>query len=82
MAFLVPSYCNNCVTEELNRSCAALISQLVRYQYNKYQINPTKAVANKRYVVGFKQVTKYVKLNKIKLFIIVPDMEGNVLIKF
>ncbi|KAK7584143.1 hypothetical protein V9T40_005106 [Parthenolecanium corni] len=71
------SYCDNCITEELNRSSSALISQIVRYQCNKYQINPTKAVANKKYVVGFKQVTKYVKMNKIKLFIIVPDMEDS-----
>ncbi|XP_065218239.1 selenocysteine insertion sequence-binding protein 2 [Planococcus citri] len=68
-------YCDNCITSELNDITEKLISQLVRYQYKKYQIDPLKAAANKRYVLGLRQVKKYTKMNKTKLIIFVPNME-------
>lgn len=69
-------YCDNCITSELNEITEKLINQLVRYQYKKYQIDPVKAAAKKRYVLGLRQVKKYTKMNKTKLIIFVPNMEG------
>lgn len=36
-----------------------------------------KAKANKRYVVGFKEVKKFLIVKRLKLLIIAPDLERN-----
>lgn len=38
---------------------------------------PVKAKANKRYVVGFKEVKKFLVVKRLKLVIIAPDLERN-----
>lgn len=37
-----------------------------------------KAKANKRYVVGFKEVKKFLVVKRLKLVIIAPDLERNI----
>ncbi len=72
-------YCDNHVTEELNEVVGNLISRLVGFQRSKYRTNPIRAVANKRYAMGLRQVKKYILWNKAKLIVIAPDMEGMLL---
>ena len=43
--------------------------------FRMFQKDPTKAKARRRYVLGLREVTKHLKLKKLKLVIISPNLE-------
>jgi ribosomal protein L7Ae-like RNA K-turn-binding protein len=47
----------------------------VRFQDRLYHKDPVKAKAKRRIVLGLREVTKHLKLKKIKFVIISPNME-------
>lgn len=55
----------------------AFLAELNRFQLAALQRNAMKAKARKRYVLGFHEVTKKLKINKIKVVIVAPDLEPN-----
>jgi hypothetical protein len=56
---------------------AAFLAELNRFQLAALQRNAMKAKARKRYVLGFHEVIKKLKINKIKMVIVAPDLEPN-----
>jgi selenocysteine insertion sequence-binding protein 2 len=52
-----------------------LIEDIVKFQDRQYHRDPVKAFARRRYVLGFREVMKYLLLKKLKLIIIAPDLE-------
>lgn len=52
-----------------------LLQELVRFQERVYQKDPTKAKSKRRLVMGLREVTKHMKLHKIKCVIISPNCE-------
>ncbi|XP_030620756.1 selenocysteine insertion sequence-binding protein 2-like isoform X2 [Chanos chanos] len=68
-------YCNQVLNKEIDESVTLLLQALVRFQERVYQKDPTKAKAKRRLVMGLREVTKHMKLNKIKCVIISPNCE-------
>ncbi|KAG7276877.1 LOW QUALITY PROTEIN: hypothetical protein CRUP_008014 [Coryphaenoides rupestris] len=68
-------YCNQVLNKEIDESVTLLLQELVRFQERVYQKDPTKAKAKRRLVMGLREVTKHMKLSKIKCVIISPNCE-------
>ncbi|XP_057204247.1 selenocysteine insertion sequence-binding protein 2-like isoform X1 [Triplophysa rosa] len=68
-------YCNQVLSKEIDESVTLLLQELVRFQERVYQKEPTKAKAKRRLVMGLREVTKHMKLQKIKCVIISPNCE-------
>ncbi|XP_026878589.2 selenocysteine insertion sequence-binding protein 2-like isoform X1 [Electrophorus electricus] len=68
-------YCNQVLNKEIDESVTLLLQELVRFQERVYQKEPTKAKAKRRLVMGLREVTKHMKLNKIRCVIISPNCE-------
>ncbi len=68
-------YCNQVLSKEIDESVTLLLQELVRFQERVYQKEPNKAKAKRRLVMGLREVTKHMKLNKIKCVIISPNCE-------
>ncbi|XP_026086210.1 selenocysteine insertion sequence-binding protein 2-like [Carassius auratus] len=68
-------YCNQVLSKEIDESVTLLLQELVRFQERVYQKEPSKAKAKRRLVMGLREVTKHMKLNKIKCVIISPNCE-------
>lgn len=70
-----PRYCNQVLSKEIDESVTLLLQELVRFQERVYQKDPTKAKSKRRLVMGLREVTKHMKLHKIKCVIISPNCE-------
>ena len=68
-------YCNQILDKEIDTCCTTLLSDLVRFQDRQYHKDPIKAKAKRRIVLGLREVTKHLKLKKIKCVIISPNLE-------
>ncbi|XP_060780288.1 selenocysteine insertion sequence-binding protein 2-like isoform X2 [Neoarius graeffei] len=68
-------YCNQVLNKEIDESVTLLLQELVRFQERVYQKEPAKAKAKRRLVMGLREVTKHMKLNKIRCVIISPNCE-------
>ncbi|XP_015231119.1 PREDICTED: selenocysteine insertion sequence-binding protein 2-like isoform X1 [Cyprinodon variegatus] len=68
-------YCNQVLSKEIDESVTLLLQELVRFQERVYQKDPTKAKSKRRLVMGLREVTKHMKLQKIKCVIISPNCE-------
>lgn len=70
-------YCTNCLTEDLTSSVYALVQKIAQFQDRTFNQNPIKATAKRRYVAGISQTNKYLRVKKVKLLVIAPDLEKN-----
>ncbi|KAM3876749.1 selenocysteine insertion sequence-binding protein 2-like [Diretmus argenteus] len=68
-------YCNQVLNKEIDESVTLLLQELVRFQERIYQKDPTKAKSKRRLVMGLREVTKHMKMHKIKCVIISPNCE-------
>lgn len=68
-------YCNQIVNREIDEVCFLLLREIVRFQDRMYHKNPTKAKSKRRYVMGIREVTKHLKLRKLKCVILAPNCE-------
>lgn len=75
MFFSLCRYCNQVLSKEIDESVTLLLQELVRFQERVYQKDPTKAKSKRRLVMGLREVTKHMKLHKIKCVIISPNCE-------
>ncbi|XP_016141258.1 selenocysteine insertion sequence-binding protein 2-like [Sinocyclocheilus grahami] len=66
-------YCNQVLSKEIDESVTLLLQELVRFQERVYQKETSKA--KRRLVMGLREVTKHMKLHKIKCVIISPNCE-------
>nr|XP_034986921.1 selenocysteine insertion sequence-binding protein 2-like isoform X4 [Zootoca vivipara] len=68
-------YCNQVLSKEIDECVTLLLQELVGFQERIYQKDPMRAKAKRRLVMGLREVTKHMKLNKIKCVIISPNCE-------
>ncbi|XP_061185110.1 selenocysteine insertion sequence-binding protein 2-like [Saccostrea echinata] len=68
-------YCNQVLNKDIDSCCTHLLQDLVRFQDRMYHKDPVKAKTKRRIVLGLREVTKHLKLSKIKLVIISPNLE-------
>ncbi|TRY90173.1 hypothetical protein DNTS_033358 [Danionella cerebrum] len=68
-------YCNQVLSKEIDESVSLLLQELVRFQECVYQRDSGRGKAKRRLVMGLREVTKHMKLRKIKCVIISPNCE-------
>uniref|UniRef100_A0A4W3KKD2 SECIS binding protein 2 like n=1 Tax=Callorhinchus milii TaxID=7868 RepID=A0A4W3KKD2_CALMI len=68
-------YCNQVLSKDIDECVTLLLQELVRFQERVYQKDPIKAKMKRRLVMGLREVTKHMKLRKIKCVIISPNCE-------
>lgn len=68
-------YSNNAITPELENATKLLLTKIVSFQERLYKKNPLKGQIKRRYVVGFHEVKKYLKLGKVKMLVIATDIK-------
>lgn len=68
-------YCTQILDKDIDMCCTALLHELVRFQDRMYHKDPNKAKGKRRVVLGLREVTKHLKLKKIKCVIISPNLE-------
>ncbi|GJQ10270.1 hypothetical protein GpartN1_g2061.t1 [Galdieria partita] len=68
-------YCDMYVTKNVNMLTEKLLSDLMRFQERVRKTQPAKAKAKRRLVIGLKETTQCLQVNKIKCVIIPPDIE-------
>jgi len=69
------SYCSHILSAELDSSISLLMTDLVRFQDKQHAKDPVKAKARRRYVVGLREVAKFIKVKKVCCVILAPDIE-------
>jgi ribosomal protein L7Ae-like RNA K-turn-binding protein len=69
-------HCNHILSKELDKLACILLQDLVRFQDKKFKEDPVKAKARRRYVVGLREATKYMKVSKVDCLIVAPDIEN------
>lgn len=67
-------YCDNFITKELNNATIKLIKEMVHFEEKLHKHVPFKDCPKRRYIVGFPEITKLLKTEKLKLIIIAPDI--------
>ncbi|XP_053573433.1 selenocysteine insertion sequence-binding protein 2-like isoform X2 [Bombina bombina] len=68
-------YCNQVLSKEIDECVTLLLQELVSFQERVYLKDPMKAKSKRRLVMGLREVTKHMKLKKIKCVIISPNCE-------
>lgn len=69
------SYCDHFLSEDLDSSVKQLLQDVVRFQDRQFAKDPVKAKAKRRYVVGLREIKKFLQVRKITLLILAPDIE-------
>ena len=52
-----------------------VVKDLVRFQDRQHAENPIKAKARRRYVVGLREIKKFMTVKKITMLLLAPDVE-------
>lgn len=65
------------VTVELNDAVRELVKGLVQLQDRAFSRDPVRARARKRFVTGLRESAKYLKLKRVRLLIVAPDLEAS-----
>ncbi|KAK3705417.1 hypothetical protein RRG08_033996 [Elysia crispata] len=68
-------YCTQILDKEIDQCCTSLLQELVKFQDRMYHKNPVKAKSKRRVVLGLREVTKHLKLKRIKCVVISPNLE-------
>ncbi|XP_014666447.1 PREDICTED: selenocysteine insertion sequence-binding protein 2-like [Priapulus caudatus] len=68
-------YCTQMLHKDIDNCCTLLLQDLVRFQDRLYHKDKIKARARRRIVLGLREVAKHLKLRKLKLLIISPNLE-------
>ncbi|CAF1135171.1 unnamed protein product, partial [Didymodactylos carnosus] len=68
-------YCHQLIDRTLDEICVQLLLTLKRFQDRQQNLNPQKAKLKRRYIHGIREVTKHLRLNRLKCILIAPDCE-------
>ena len=63
------------MSNELDETAKCFIQDLVRFQDRQFAKDPIKAKAKKRYVVGLREIKKFLQVRKISILLLAPDVE-------
>nr|CAB3265946.1 selenocysteine insertion sequence-binding protein 2-like [Phallusia mammillata] len=68
-------YCSQVLDKRIDETCTIILQKLVQFQDRLYQKDPMKAKMRRRLVMGIREVTKHLKLKKLKCVIVSPNLE-------
>lgn len=68
-------YCSQVQDKEVDSVASELLKELVRFQDRQFHRDPIKAKAKRRFVLGLREVSKHLKLRKLKCVIISSNVE-------
>ncbi|KAJ1526003.1 hypothetical protein ONE63_009180 [Megalurothrips usitatus] len=68
-------YCNNIRSCKLDEATINFLKEIYRFQDRLHHKDPVKAFAKRRYVLGMREVKKFLALSKLKAILIAPDLE-------
>ncbi len=63
------------LSKDLDEASTQLLSDIIRFQDKMFAKDPTKAKSKKRYVVGLREVKKFLTVKKVCLLLLAPDIE-------
>ena len=63
------------LSDELDIHIKQLVQDIVRFQDRQFAKDPIKAKAKKRYVVGLREIKKFLQVKKISILLLAPDVE-------
>ena len=63
------------MSRDLDEIVSSLVKDLVRFQDRQHAENPIKAKARRRYVVGLREIKKFMTVKKITMLLLAPDVE-------
>ena len=63
------------MSRDLDEIVSNLVKDLVRFQDRQHAENPIKAKARRRYVVGLREIKKFMQVKKITMLLLAPDVE-------
>lgn len=72
-------YCSQLIDRQLDELCIQLLLTLKRFQDRKkqqFQSNPERARRKRRFVHGIREVTKHLRLQRLKCVFIAPDCQS------
>ncbi|CAF1302491.1 unnamed protein product [Adineta steineri] len=72
-------YCSQLIDRQLDELCIQLLLTLKRFQDRKkqqFQSNPERARRKRRFVHGIREVTKHLRLQRLKCVLIAPDCQS------
>ena len=69
------TYCDHILSTELDNTVTALMADLIRFQDKVHAKDPDKARAKRRYVVGLRECTKFLKVKKLSCIVFAPNIE-------
>ncbi|UJR09403.1 hypothetical protein I4U23_013645 [Adineta vaga] len=72
-------YCSQLIDRQLDELCVQLLITLKRFQDRKkqqFQLNPERARRKRRFVHGIREVTKHLRLQRLKCILIAPDCQS------
>lgn len=68
-------YCNHVLKPEVDHVATQLLQDLIRFHNRLYHKDPIKAKSRRRIVLGLREVTKHLKLKKLKCLILAPNLD-------
>ncbi|XP_003426589.2 selenocysteine insertion sequence-binding protein 2-like [Nasonia vitripennis] len=68
-------YCTNTINPQLNEALEKFIAELSRLQRNLYNRDNAKGRYRRRFYAGFREIEKRLKLNKVKLALVAPNLD-------
>lgn len=68
-------YCFQVPDKEVDSVTTELLRELVRFQDRQFHKDPVKAKAKRRFVLGLREVSKHLKLRRVKCVIISSNVE-------
>lgn len=68
-------YCNHVLKPEIDKVVTVLLQDLIRFHNRLYHKDPLKAKSRRRIVLGLREVTKHLKLRKLKCVILAPNLD-------
>uniref|UniRef100_H2XSD2 Ribosomal protein eL8/eL30/eS12/Gadd45 domain-containing protein n=1 Tax=Ciona intestinalis TaxID=7719 RepID=H2XSD2_CIOIN len=68
-------YCCQVLDKRVDEMSNQMLQRLVYFQDRLYKTDPAKAKRKRRVVLGFREVTKHLKMKKLRCVIISPNLE-------
>lgn len=71
----VEAYVSQTITDDMNRRVSLFLSKLISWQERTKKMDPMNAKRKKRLVCGMREAAKAVKLGKVKVLIVAPNVQ-------
>uniref|UniRef100_T1J4K5 Ribosomal protein eL8/eL30/eS12/Gadd45 domain-containing protein n=1 Tax=Strigamia maritima TaxID=126957 RepID=T1J4K5_STRMM len=68
-------YCDHMLNPEIDSVVTRLLQDLIRFHTRLYHKDPIKAKSRRRVVLGLREVTKHLKLKRLKCIILAPNLD-------